>query len=106
MSTIDPYCTNGLSPPVRWPSRDPHVPHPGLRYYQGQWRTEAAITRKLATRTDNDRRVGTTWMTYVGMAPSVESAAHLNGMSAALRERQADERRLLTENLADKRQEP
>lgn len=24
MSTIDLYCTNGLSPPVRWPSRDPH----------------------------------------------------------------------------------
>ena len=77
MSTIDLYCTNGLSPPVRWPSRDPHVPHPGLRYYQGQWRTEAAIARKLAVKTDNERRVFS-GMYYVGMLGNAQNAAVFN----------------------------
>ena len=105
MSTIDLYCTNGLSPPVRWPSRDPHVPHPGLRFYQGQWRTEEAIARKAATRTDNAKRVFV-GMYYAGMTLTVESAAMLNEQTREHFERRRFERRLLTENLADERQEP
>lgn len=88
----------GATPPAPsrlWPSRDPSISHPGRRFYQGQWRTEEAIARKLAGKTDNARRVGTTAMDYVGMAPSAEAAAQLNAMAAefgaAQRARRPDE---------------
>ena len=77
------FAASGSSPP--WPSRDPSVPHPGLRYYQGQWRSEEAIARKAATRTDNDRRV-MDGIYYIGMAPRAEQAAVLNAMAKAHRD--------------------
>jgi hypothetical protein len=74
------FAASGSSPP--WPSRDPSVPQPGLRYYQGQWRSEEAIALEGATRTDKDRRV-MDGIYYIGMAPRAEQAAELNAMAKA-----------------------
>lgn len=78
------------------PSRDPAIPHPGMRFYQGCWRTPEAIARKAATRTDNARRVF--WGEfYMGMLGSSRNAAVFNAWAAEqllnLKTRQAAERK-------------
>ena len=49
----------------------------GTVWYQGRWRSPEGIARKLATRTDNARRVFV-GRYYVGMAPTEEIASTLN----------------------------